>query len=208
MPDDLPFRVAPPLVVALDADPFALLRAWLAEAERTEPNDANAMTLATVGAGGRPAARIVLLKGLDHGLTFYTNQQSRKGVELGHDRRAAMVFHWKTLRRQVRVEGAVEPTSAEEADAYFATRGRVSRLGAAASDQSRPLPSRDVLERRVAELDARHPGDTIPRPPHWSGYRLLPDAWEFWQDMPHRLHDRTVFSRAAGGGWAGGKLYP
>jgi pyridoxamine 5'-phosphate oxidase len=216
MPDDIaaPRRPAPPnpapaVAVPLDADPFELLRAWLSEAEASEPNDPNAMTLATVGADGRPSARIVLLKGLDHGLSFFTNKESRKGRELSAHRDTALVFHWKTLRRQVRVEGAVEDVTEAEADAYFRTRARVSRIGAAASDQSRPLPSREVLERRVAELSARYPGDEVPRPAHWSGYRLIPTYFEFWQDMPFRLHDRTIFSReGGGGGWRGGKLYP
>lgn len=208
MPDDQPLRAAPPVAVALDADPFALLRTWLDDAGASEPNDPNAMTLATVGPDGRPSARIVLLKGLDHGLAFYTNKQSRKGTELAADPRAALVFHWKTLRRQVRVEGVVEHTTEAESDEYFRTRARVSRIGAAASDQSRPLPSREALVRRVAEFDARYPGEEVPRPPHWAGFRLIPDLFEFWQDMPFRLHDRTVFSRADNEGWRGGKLFP
>ena len=203
----MPDHAEPVIAVDLDAEPFGLLGAWLAEAERTEPNDANAMALATVGADGRPSLRMVLLKGLDHGLCFYTNLQSRKGVELAGNRHAALMFHWKSLRRQVRVEGSVEPVTPAEADAYFASRARVSRLGAAVSDQSRTLPSRAVLEQRVAELDRLYPGEDIPRPPHWSGFRVLPESWEFWQNMPFRLHDRTVFRRA-GQGWSGTKLYP
>ncbi len=204
MPDD---HAPPPLQVSLEADPFALLRAWLEAAEAAEPNDPNAMVLATATPDGKPSARMVLLKGLDHGLCFYTNLQSRKGRELEQNPRAALLFHWKSLRRQVRAEGPVEPVTDAEADAYFACRARVSRLGAAASDQSRPLPSRAVLQQRVAELSERYPGDAIPRPPHWSGYRLLPDVFEFWQDMPFRLHDRTLFTRT-GQNWSGSKLYP
>jgi pyridoxamine 5'-phosphate oxidase len=205
MPDD--DDALPPMEILPDADPFALLRGWLAEAEAREPNDYNAMTLATADAAARPSARMVLLKGLDHGLCFFTNTQSRKGGELAANPRAALLFHWKSLRRQVRAEGPVEPVTAAEVDAYFASRARVSRLGAAASDQSRPLPSRAVLEQRVAELDKMYPGDAIPRPPHWSGFRLLPEAFEFWQNMPFRLHDRTLFTRS-GQGWSGSKLYP
>ncbi len=197
----------PPVQVALDAEPMALLRAWLAEAERAEPNDPNAMVLATVDAACRPSSRVVLLKGLDRGLCFFTNTRSRKGTELAGNRHAALLFHWKSLRRQVRVEGMVEPVTEAEADAYFATRARVSRLGALASDQSRILPDRAMLEQRVAELDRRYPGESVPRPPHWSGYRLLPERFEFWQDMPFRLHDRTVFARTDGG-WAAHKLFP
>lgn len=207
MPNDLP-AAQPSVAVPLDADPFVLLRDWLDAAEHNEPNDANAMTLATVGADGRPSARIVLLKGLDHGLSFFTNTESRKGRELAARPDAALLFHWKSLRRQVRVEGRVEDVTQAEADAYFRTRARVSRIGAAASDQSRRLSSRAELERRVAELSARYPGDDIPRPPHWSGYRLIPSYFEFWLDMPFRLHDRTVFVRADNGGWRGGKLFP
>ncbi len=189
-------------------DPFQQFQSWLDEATGLEPNDPNAMTLATATADGTPSARIVLLKGLDpRGLTFFTNTRSRKGDELAANRRAALLFHWKSLRRQVRVEGVVEPVTASEADAYFATRARVSRLGAIASDQSRPLPERAELERRVAAADARHPGEDIPRPPHWSGYRLLPSRFEFWQDMEFRLHDRTVYARGEGG-WETTKLYP
>lgn len=189
-------------------DPIPLFAAWLKEAEASEPNDPNAMALATATADGRPSLRMVLLKGHGaDGFVFYTNHQSRKGAELHVNRRAALLFHWKSLRRQVRVEGDVGPVTEAEADAYFNSRARVSRLGAAASDQSRPLPSRAELERRVTELDAQHPGDTIPRPPHWSGFRLAPDTIEFWQDMPFRLHDRRVYTRT-NQGWTAQALYP
>ncbi len=196
--------------IAPAADPFRLFEAWLDEARLTEPNDPNAMTLATVGADGVPSARIVLLKALDaRGFTFYTNKQSRKGTDLRAHGRAALLFHWKTRRRQVRVEGTVEDVTDTEADAYFASRARISRLGALASEQSRPLPSRATLEARVAELDSRYPGDSVPRPAHWSGYRVLPVRMEFWQDMPYRLHDRRVYSRTGeGGGWTTEALYP
>ncbi len=190
------------------ADPFALFRDWMAEAAGSEVNDPNAMTVATCTADGTPSARIVLLKDFDRsGFVFYTNKQGRKGGELLANPRAALLFHWKTLQRQVRIEGTVEHVIDAEADAYYATRARISRLGAWASDQSRPLPSRAELERRVAELDARYPGEAIPRPPHWSGFRVRPERIEFWQDMPFRLHDRRVYTKA-GEGWTTESLYP
>jgi pyridoxamine 5'-phosphate oxidase len=190
------------------ADPYAHFADWFAEAKRGEPNDPNAMTLATCTPDGMPSARIVLLKGVDpRGFVFYTNKQSRKGGELGANPRAALLFHWKSLQRQVRVEGTVEDVTDAEADAYYATRARISRLGAWASDQSRPLPAREVLEARVAEMEARYPDETIPRPPHWSGYRLLPARFEFWRDMPFRLHDRTIYA-PAGDTWGTTKLFP
>lgn len=189
-------------------DPFAWFADWMSEAERSEPSDPNAMTLATATADGRPSARAVLLKGADaRGFVFYTNTQSRKGEELASNPRAALLFHWKSLGRQVRIEGRIEPASAAEADAYFASRARISRLGAWASNQSRPLDSRATLERRLAETEARYPNDDIPRPPHWAGYRVIPESFEFWQDMPYRLHDRTVFSRGQDG-WTAQKLFP
>ncbi len=190
-------------------DPFAWFDRWMAEAAASEPSDPNAMTLATTTPDGRPSARIVLLKGHDaRGFTFYTNTESRKGNELAANPHAALLFHWKSLQRQIRIEGATEAVTAAEADAYFPTRARISRLGAWASDQSRPLSDRAELEHRLAEQEARFPNDSVPRPPHWSGYRLLPKRFEFWQDMPYRLHDRTVFVRGPDDGWAVGKLFP
>ncbi len=189
------------------ADPFALFDAWFAEARAHEPGDPNAMTVATATPDGHPSARIVLLKGVDPGgFVFYTNYEGRKGAELIANPHAALLFHWKSLHRQVRVEGPVERVADAEADAYFASRARISRLGAWASDQSRPLPARAELERRLAALDAQYP-DAIPRPPHWSGFRVLPERIEFWQDMPFRLHDRRLYARMASG-WAQHALYP
>ena len=204
---DMPLPDAGRLIPQAE-DPIRLFETWLAEAARTEPNDPNAMTCATATSDGTPSARIVLLKGVDgQGFVFYTNKQGRKGAELAANPAAALLFHWKTLGRQVRIEGSIESVTDPEADAYFASRARVSRLGAWASDQSRPLPSRAELERRVAELAARYPGEDIPRPPHWSGYRVLPKLIEFWQDMPYRLHDRRTYARR-GDRWEQGALYP
>jgi pyridoxamine 5'-phosphate oxidase len=189
-------------------DPFALFDTWFADAKAGEPNDPNAMTLATATPDGRPSARMVLLKGVDpRGFVFYTNKESRKGGELAANRHAALLFHWKSLHRQIRVEGSVEDVSDAEADEYYASRARLSRLGAWASDQSRPLPGRATLVARVAKLEAQYLGREIPRPPHWSGFRVIPSLFEFWQDQPFRLHDRTVFSRA-GDGWETQKLFP
>ncbi len=190
------------------SDPIALFRGWLEKAAASEPNDPNAVALATATRSGMPSVRMVLLKDVDdRGFVFYTNTQSRKAEQLAETRNAALLFHWKTLRRQVRVEGPVEAVTAAEADVYFDSRARISRLGAIASDQSRPLPDRALLERRVAEADARYPGDAVPRPPHWSGYRVLPDLIEFWCDMPYRLHDRMVYRRH-GEAWQTTRLYP
>lgn len=189
-------------------DPIARFRAWLAEAEASEPNDPNAMALATADADGHPSVRMVLLKGLsDAGFVFYTNQQSRKGGELASNPHAALLFHWKSLRRQVRVEGAVEPVGEAEADAYFASRGRDSRLGAWASDQSRTLPARATLETRLEALKARFGEGDVPRPPHWSGYRVVPQRIEFWSDGTARLHHRELFERD-GPGWTLRLLHP
>ena len=189
-------------------DPFALFDAWFAEAKAAEPNDAEAMALATADANGRPSVRIVLLKGHGpEGFVFYTNDESVKGRQLAENPQAALLFHWKSLRRQVRIEGQVERVGDNEADAYFATRSRDSQLGAWASDQSRPLESREMFERRYEEVKQRFDGQPIPRPPHWGGYRLVPRSIEFWTDRPHRLHERRLFTRTAGG-WDEGLLYP
>ncbi|QQS12138.1 MAG: pyridoxamine 5'-phosphate oxidase [Rhodospirillales bacterium] len=192
-------------------DPFETFAAWFAEAERSEPNDANAVAVASVGADGMPSLRMVLLKGWDaDGFVFYTNHESRKGTQLLAHPSAALLFHWKSLRRQVRVEGPVEPTSDAEADAYFATRARGSQIGAWASAQSRPLESRFALEKRVAEYTAKFGFGAVPRPPFWSGFRVRPRSIEFWRDMPFRLHDRVVFTRAgtSSTAWSTEKLYP
>lgn len=189
-------------------DPHALFAAWLAEAEAGEPNDPNAVALATADAAGRPSVRMVLLKGHDvRGFVFYTNLDSRKGGELAANPHAALLFHWKSLRRQVRVEGAVEAVSAAEADAYFATRSRDSQLGAWASDQSRPLDARATFEARFEDVRTRFEGGDVPRPPRWSGFRVIPDRIEFWIDRAFRLHERRLFVRD-GAGWREGLLYP
>jgi pyridoxamine 5'-phosphate oxidase len=190
------------------SDPFEQFRGWFAEAEKAEPNDPNAMTLACATPEGRPSARMVLLKDWDsRGFVFYTNLESRKGDELIVNPYAALLFHWKSLRRQVRIEGAVEHVSDAEADAYYDSRARLSRIGAWASQQSRPLPGRGALLKRVAKYEATYLGKRVPRPPFWSGYRVLPARIEFWQDMPFRLHDRLVYTRSAEG-WDVVKLYP
>ena len=189
-------------------DPFDFFAAWFAEAEASEVNDSNAMTVATTNQEGHPSARIVLLKEWDRGgFVFYTNKESRKGDELRENPRACLLFHWKGLRRQVRIEGPVEHVSDAEADAYYNSRPRGSRLGAWASIQSRPLLARGDLEKRIGEFDAMYPGEDVPRPAHWSGFRVVPAYFEFWQDMPFRLHDRSIFTRD-GCGWSISKLYP
>jgi pyridoxamine 5'-phosphate oxidase len=208
--DDYVARVAaaepPPLLS--ETDPFALFDEWFAEALKKEPNDANAMSLATVDEAGLPDVRMVLLKGADRdGFVFYTNLESAKGRELAANPKAALLFHWKSLRRQVRVRGAVTPTSPEEADAYFATRARPAQLGAWASDQSRTLTDRLALEKKIAEVGLRFGLGKVPRPPHWSGFRLQPQSLEFWRDRPFRLHERLLFESAEGG-WTTRRLFP
>lgn len=189
-------------------DPVGLFVDWLGDAKGTELNDPNAMTLSTVDKDGAPDSRIVLLKDVDAGgFTFYSNRESAKGLELAARPRAALLFHWKSLRRQVRVRGAVEPVTTAEADAYFASRARESRIGAWASDQSRPLDSRAALEAAVARETARFEGEDVPRPERWTGWRVVPDSVEFWRDRPFRLHDRLRFDRD-GTGWTTTRLWP
>jgi pyridoxamine 5'-phosphate oxidase len=193
-----------------EAEPLRLFEGWMEEARRSEPNDPNAMALATVDEAGMPDVRMVLLKGADRdGFVFYTNAESAKGAELAVAPRAALVFHWKSLGRQVRVRGPVERVTEEEADAYFASRPRGSRIGAWASQQSRPLESRFALEKAVAAFTARYAIGEIPRPPHWTGFRVRPVQIEFWHDRPFRLHDRVVFRRETPNGeWTKTRLYP
>lgn len=195
--------------IPTDVDPIELFHEWLKLAEEKEPNDANAMTLATSSPDGVPSARMVLLKGADErGFVFYTNLGSDKARELEANPKAALVFHWKSLRRQIRVAGDVEPVSADEADAYYASRHRDSRIGAWASKQSQPLEGLFELEARVAKFAAKFAIGDIPRPEFWSGFRVKPRRIEFWHDRPFRLHERVVFTPADGGGWAKERLYP
>jgi pyridoxamine 5'-phosphate oxidase len=191
-------------------DPLALFDAWYAEARGSEPNDANAMALATATAEGAPSVRMVLLKGHGpEGFAFYTNSHSRKGREILANPQAALLFHWKSLRRQVRIEGTLTSLDAADADAYFASRARDSQIGAVASDQSAPLDARATFLARFEAAEERFAGGPVERPAHWHGFRLTPRAIEFWHDRPHRLHERRLFTRAdAGGAWASTLLYP
>jgi pyridoxamine 5'-phosphate oxidase len=198
-----------PDAVPIVADPFARFNLWLAEAEASESTDPNAMIVVTATPDGKPSARAILLKGVDdRGFVFYTNKESRKSAELAANPAVFLLFYWKSLARQIRIEGQAEDVTDAEADAYFASRPRISRLGAWASDQSRPLADRTELERRLAENEAKFPGEDIPRPSYWSGYRVIPSLFEFWQGMDFRLHDRTTYTRSPNGGWSVGKLFP
>lgn len=195
-------------MIDLAADPFDLFATWFDQASQSELADPNAMTLATADARGRPSARIVLLKGWDRqGFVFYTNLESRKSREIEENARVALLFHWKSRKRQIRIEGDAAPVTAAEADEYFASRPRMSRIGAWASDQSRPLGERAELEQRLERTVARYAEQEIPRPPHWSGWRVVPRAIEFWEDRDFRLHDRAVFTRD-GDTWSATRLYP
>jgi pyridoxamine 5'-phosphate oxidase len=189
-------------------DPLQLFEIWFAEAQAGEINDPEAMALATADARGRPSVRMVLLKGHGpEGFTFYTNEQSAKGEQLAENPRASLLFHWKSLRRQVRIDGVIERVADSEADDYWASRGRDSQLGAWASDQSRPLENRATFEARFEQAQRRFEGKDVPRPPYWRGYRVVPGRIEFWTDRPHRLHERRMF-RLEGDGWTEGLLYP
>lgn len=199
--------------LAASDDPFDLFAAWMADAEASETDDPNAMTVSTASADGRPSARTILLKGIDgpeaypRGFVFYTNLESRKGRDLAENPHASLLFYWKSLRRQIRIEGAAVPVSTAEADAYFRSRPRGSRIGAWASDQSRPLTDRALLAQRVEQATARFGDGEIPRPPHWSGYRIVPERIEFWREGEFRLHERLVFE-PVGDGWQSHRLFP
>ena len=196
------------MAVATSEDPISLFKDWLADAERSEPNDPNAMTLATVTPDGAASARMILLKGVDErGFAFYTNLGSHKAEHLSANPGAALCFYWKSLKRQVRVEGTVERVDDAEADAYFATRPRGAQIGAWASRQSHPLEGRFRLEARMAKYTAKFHVGTVPRPDFWSGFRVVPERIEFWREQPFRLHDRVVYHRD-GGGWRKERLYP
>lgn len=208
---DIPLRS----LINLEENPFHLFSEWFTDAQEHEPNDPNAMSVATSTPDGHPSVRILLLKGMDErGFVFYTNSQSRKGEELHENPHASLLFYWKSLRRQVRIEGPVSSVSAEETDAYFASRSRISRLGAIASDQSRPLSNREIFEDRLQKTTDTFEGqDTIPRPAHWLGYRVLPERFEFWQERPYRLHDRAIWTRTPSHSsdsstWDVTRLYP
>lgn len=193
----------------MSTDPFALFATWMAEAERSEINDPDAMALATCTADGRPSVRIVLMRRYGpEGFGFYTNLGSRKGEEIAANPHGALAIHWKSLRKQVRAEGRLVQVRDEDADDYFASRSRDSQLGAWASDQSRPLEHRDVFVRRIEEVRERFAGRDVPRPPHWSGFRLVPDRIEFWEDVEFRLHHRRLFTRLADDSWSEGLLFP
>ncbi len=201
---------APDGGIAIANDPFTLFADWLKAAEKSEPNDPNAMAVATADSSGMPDIRMVLLKGHDdRGFVFYTNKQSKKGNELSANPQAALNFHWKSLKRQIRILGPVSDVSDEEADAYFASRAKDSQIGAWASQQSRPMQTRFEFEKRIATFAAKYGLVKVPRPPYWSGYRVMPLRIEFWRDRPFRLHDRLVYMREAEGApWTTQKLYP